>query len=93
MKRRKGLKALLITVLALAVLWLAVVAVDYHRCGSLQEPLFVVAGETADDGGSGLYRGLGYTVRLEVHIDAEYGKVVDAVEMTMFGRVVSASIQ
>ena len=69
-------------------------ATDFIRCGSLKKPLFVVGDPNTlyDDGGSGTYRGLGYTVKVEGGLYAEYGYVVESVEMSVLGKVVSASI-
>lgn len=91
---RKWVRRLVaITLCTLLVLWCGMFITDYVRCGSLKEPIFVVAVDvTADDGGSGTYQGLGYRVEIEKHIDAEYGTCIDSVEMWMFGKVISASI-
>ena len=90
---KKAKKAATIAICALFLLWGAMFTTDYVRCSSLKRPLFVVSAEsTADDGGSGTYRGLGYTVDMEVYIDAEYGLCVSAVEMKVLGKVVAASI-
>ena len=85
-------KKLIVTLLALLALWSAAFAVDCRRCLSLREPIFVLAGETADDGGSGIYYGFGYTVKMEKHIDAEGGAVLDAVELRLLGKTVAAAI-
>lgn len=70
----------------LVLAWLAMFATDYHRCATLQRPEFVVPlGATADDGGSGTYVGLGYTVELEMSIDADGGLGVESVEMRLLG--------
>lgn len=91
--KKKTVKITVITLCTLLVLWCGMFITDYVRCGSLKEPIFVVAvGVTADDGGSGTYQGLGYRVEIEKHIDAEYGTCIDSVEMWMFGKVISASI-
>lgn len=91
--KRKTKKRIAVVLAVLAVLWGAMFATDYVRCASLKEPLFVTAkGVTADDGGSGTYQGLGYTVEVEKCLDAEYGVCVQSVEMRMFGRVIAASI-
>lgn len=91
--KKKSIKIAVIALCTLLILWCAMFFTDYVRCGSLKEPIFVIAaGETADDGGSGTCRGLGYRVEIEKHIDAEYGVCIDSVEMWMFGRVISASI-
>lgn len=91
--KRKTSRMILIIICAAAVLWGAVFITDFTRCNSLREPLFVIAkGVAADDGGSGTYQGLGYTVDIEKYIDPEFGSCVKSVEMKMFGKVISASI-
>ncbi len=91
MKKKTG-KVFLITAGVLLLLWGAMVTTDSIRCSSLKEPIFVVPGITQDDGGSGTYHGIGYEVEIKKHIDPEFGLCVDAVEMKMFGKVISASI-
>ncbi len=89
----KKLRAILIVLGAVLVLWGTVFFVDYSRATSLKAPIFVVsAGVTADDGGSGTYYGLGYTVYVKKSIDPDYGVTVRAVEMRMFGNVIGASV-
>lgn len=75
-----------------AFLWSAVFATDYIRCTKLQDPVFAKATVLADDGGSGTYRGLGYTVEIEKHIDSDCDVVTDSVEMRLFGALVFAAI-
>ncbi len=90
---KKRTKIILISIGVLLVVWFAMFVTDYMRCGSLKEPIFVVSkNTTADDGGSGTYQGLGYSVYVEKNIDAEYGVTLVRVEMSMFGKVVSAAI-
>ncbi len=89
---KKGKKIVITVIAAVLVLWSSMFITDYVRCNNLEEPIFAVASVTADDGGSGTYRGLGYTVELEKHIDAEYGAVTDSVEMRLFGILVFAAI-
>ncbi len=90
---RKAIRITLIVSAAVMILWGAVFVTDFIRCGSLKAPLFVVAaGVTADDGGSGIYRGLGYTVDVEKYIDAQYGVCIRSVEMSVLGKVISASV-
>jgi len=50
----KKLKVLLIIVLSLILLWGVIFAIDYFRCLNLKMPIFVIPGETANDGGSGI---------------------------------------
>lgn len=45
----------------MVLLWLAAGTADFLRASSFERPLFCVPVDTAKDGGSGLYRGLGYS--------------------------------
>ncbi len=76
----------------LVALWGVVFLIDYSRCSQFKEPIFVVAGETADDGGSGTYYGLGYKVKMEKNISAETGPVLVKVEMYMFDKFIVGAI-
>lgn len=89
---KRSAKIALSVMSAAILIWTAAFVVDYSCALNLRKPVFVVAGETADDGGSGAYYGLGYTVNLDVYLDADYGLTVQSVEMRMFGRVIAASI-
>lgn len=79
---------------SLALIWSMMFTTDYIRCSHLMKPVFVVgiADTLADDGGSGMYRGLGYTVTVDGALSAEYGYVVNSVEMSVLGKVVAAAI-
>lgn len=88
------MKKILVVICALLILWGSMFITDFVRCGSLKEPLFVVgvADTPADDGGSGTYVGPGYTVKVQGELTAEFGFVVQSVEMSVLGKVISASI-
>lgn len=73
------------------LLWTAAFVTDYIRVSAFEEPVFVIADETADDG-SGVYHGLGYTVEVEKYADPEFGTVLGSVEMKMFGKVIAAAV-
>lgn len=91
--KKKALKIAVITLCVLLALWFGMFIIDFARCGSLKEPIFVIAADVAaDDGGSRTYQGLGYRVEIEKHIDGQYGICIDSVEMWMFGKVIAASI-
>ena len=81
-------------VFSVAVLGGIMFGVDYHRVSNLEKPLFARGTpETLyDDGGSGTYQGLGYTVELEGQLTAEYGYVIYKAEMFAFGQLVFAAI-
>lgn len=79
-------------VFSVAVLGSIMFCVDYHRSSNLNKPMFAIGIDTADDGGSGTYRGLGYTVKIEGELTAEYGFVVHEVKMYALGQLVFAAI-
>lgn len=54
-------KALCIIAIFLFAGWLSICIVDFVRINSFEKPLFCIATQTADDGGSGRYVGLGYS--------------------------------
>ncbi len=76
----------------LLVLWAAMFITDWRRSANLKMPVFARAAETADDGGSGTYHGIGYKIEVRCHMDADYGRTVDETTMTVFGTVVAAAI-
>ena len=61
MKKRRVI-AILFVVL---VLWCAVVLTDFYRVTRFEKPIFCVLTDSCDDGGSGNYRGLGYSFAIE----------------------------
>ncbi len=91
---KKALKVIISALGIAVVLWLAVFATDCAMTLKLKEPIFAVPlSVTADDGGSGSFRGAGYTVEVEKHLDAEYGTKIVSVEMKLFGKTVAAAIE
>jgi len=93
--KRKLLTFLGCFIFSLALIWSMIFAVDCYRCSHLMKPLFTVGitDTIADDGGSGSYRGLGYTVEVEGYLSAEAGYIAESVKLSMFGKVVAASIR
>lgn len=88
----KSLKVVLKIVIILISLWIIIFAIDFMRCASFKMPIFVVPGETADDGGSGTYYGLGYKVEVKKHISADYGGQLEKIEMYMFNKFITGAI-
>ena len=88
----KGLKVFIGVIIAIIVIWGVVFCVDYVRCANFKMPIFVVAGETADDGGSGTYYGLGYRVEVKKNLSAEYGVQLERIEMYMFNKFITGAI-
>ena len=89
---KKSLKIVISIIAILIVLWGIIFFTDYLRCSNFKEPIFVVAGVTADDGGSGTYYGLGYKVKIEKIISAEHGPTLVRVEMYMFDKFITGAI-
>lgn len=90
-KAKKAVLAVLIVVLSL---WLIVMAVDFSRVYSFEKPLFCIAAETFDDGGSGKYVGLGYSFDLEGNFmpEAEHPGII-GFDAYLFGIRVLSAIQ
>ena len=61
MKKRKIAAMLLI----LIVIWTAVMFTDFYRVTRFEKPIFCVLTDSYDDGGSGKYCGLGYSIAIE----------------------------
>ena len=85
-------KIVIIIFAVLIVLWGVIFFIDYSRCCNFKEPIFVIAGETADDGGSGIYHGLGYKVKMEKTISSKCGSELVKVEMYMFDKFITGAI-
>ena len=94
-RKKQALTALIIIILAVIVLWAATVVVDYWRVRhDFERPLFATASLTADDGGSGTYRGLGYTIELKGNFlpDDEFPGVT-AFRFYLFGSCIAEGIR
>lgn len=89
---KKSVKILIGVIITLILLWGIVFSVDFFRCRNFKMPIFVVAGKTADDGGSGIYYGLGYKVNVEKSISAEYGEQLEKVEMYFLNKFIAGAI-
>ena len=93
MKKRH--KALTIIGLGLVFFWLVAGTVDYYRVYHLFErPIFSFSGDTADDGGSGTYRGLGYAFAIEGNFmpDTEFPGVT-RYEYYLFGDLAQSGVR
>lgn len=88
----KKIKLLITILLSLILLWGIIFGIDYFRCSNFKMPIFVIPGDTADDGGSGTYYGLGYSVEVEKNVSAEYGVQIESVEMYIFDKFVGGAI-
>ena len=70
MKRRKRLVVISIVLAA----WLTLAVTDFYRVTRFEKPVFCILTQSFDDGGSGRYRGLGYSFAIEGNFmpDDEY---------------------
>lgn len=82
----KNKKKKLVLIVAIIV-WLGIFTIDLVRVGNFEKPVFCILVNGADDGGSGTYVGLGYTVDIEGNFvtenEAERG--VTEFDMKLFG--------
>jgi len=63
---KKPRKIIIIFLISLLLIWVFIIVFDFIRVNrKTEKPLFVIGKELMDDGGSGLYKGLGYTVNIE----------------------------
>jgi len=79
-------KAVIVVFVALILVWGIVAAVDFSRVNNLDKPIFCLPAETADDGGSGRYVGLGYWFDIEGSLVAESGQyAISRFDAYLFG--------
>lgn len=85
------LKKIIISIIIIPiVLWLSMFTTDYVRCNQLKTPVFAQCEATADDGGSGTYKGVFYTVEVRKSTDPDFGLKTDYIEMRLFDFMVFA---
>ena len=63
--KKSRAKRILITILAVMVVWLCVGITDFALVHNYRKPFFCIGVDLADDGGSGEYVGLGYSFDIE----------------------------
>lgn len=87
-------KFIKISLIVILVIWCICFITDYIRCGNLESPIFVACKYSYSDGiNVGTCYGLGYTVTIEKDI-VEYPEIkIYSVNMKVFGKTVSASIE
>ena len=89
---KRILKVIIGIIILLIILWGIIFFIDYTKCAKLEMPIFVIARETADDGGSGTYYGLGYKVEVEKNLSAQYGAQITKIEMYIFNKFITGAI-
>ncbi len=63
--KKSRAKRILITILAVMVVWLCVGITDFALVHNYRKPFFCIGVDLADDGGSGNYVGMGYSFDIE----------------------------
>lgn len=61
----KTVKTIFIGFVFIFLIWFAAAATDLLRVNAFEKPIFARLSVTADDGGSGTYKGLGWRIELE----------------------------
>jgi len=61
----KTVKMIFLGFIFIFLIWFAAAATDLLRLNSFELPVFARPVETADDGGSGTYKGFGWRIALE----------------------------
>lgn len=92
MKKKKAKKFFTIMIISLLLIYGCIFTTDYIRVSSFREPVFAVTTQTAVDGISDIYYGLGYKVTTVKWIVPEKGKVLISIEMSVFGKTIAAAI-
>lgn len=54
-----------VAIVTLVIVWMTMFTIDFVRVSQFEKPAFCVLVDGVDDGGSGTYIGLGYTVEIE----------------------------
>lgn len=62
----KTVRNIAVVIVIILVIWAVIITMDYRRvCHGFEKPIFAISKNTADDGGSGIYRGLGYSFEIK----------------------------
>ena len=74
-------------IIIVVLLWCSLFVTDFVRVSQFEKPIFCVLLNGADDGGSGTYVGLGYTVELDGNFMPEDAELrgVTQYDMKLFG--------
>lgn len=91
MKNKKLVKA----IVPIVVVWLTLFVTDFMKVNNFERPIFCVLVNGADDGGSGIYVGLGYSVEIEGNFvtEDEMERGVIQYDMKLLGIRVQAAIR
>jgi hypothetical protein len=88
-------KRILAILLTIVLLWAAVVLSEYRQvCHNFNRPNFTIPIRTVDDGGSGVYAGLGYSFVIKGNFmpEDEFPGVTQA-KFYMFGKLAKEAVR
>lgn len=76
-----------VVIAIVTLVWACIFAIDFVRVGNFEKPAFCILVNGADDGGSGSYVGVGYTVDIEGNFvtEDEVERGVTEFDMKLFG--------
>ncbi len=90
----KYVKRLFLIFIFLFLIWFACAATDLIRVHGFEKPIFARPTVTADDGGSGTYKGLGWRIELEGNFMPEDELPgVTAFEYYLFNDLILAAVR
>lgn len=91
--KRKIIRRLAVAAVVAVIVLAGAGLIDYLRVSAFAKPLFAQAAVTADDGGSGLYQGIGYVdIKGNFMPEDEYPGVT-VWEYYLFGKPIGAGLR
>ena len=91
---RKKTKFILFLTLSVLFLCGVIGVIDYFQVKGFEKPIFSIATNTADDGGSGTYKGLGYSFEIEGNFMPEDEfSAVTYYEYYIFGNLIDTALR
>ena len=82
------------TVIIVVIIWTVIVGFNILRLSNGLMPIITIPCGTADDGGSGIYVGLGYMFEIDVHIHPDHpSPIVDSFNVYIVGFPIYIGIQ
>ena len=86
MKKKTIVKGIIGICIVVVLALITMGVVDYQKTmNNLEKPVFAQVVNGADDGGSGDYIGIGYTIDIHGYLDVEYGYVISSAQFNVFG--------
>ncbi|MGI6348276.1 MAG: hypothetical protein ACOXZ1_03750 [Patescibacteria group bacterium] len=93
--KKNSQKIIILTFIFSIIIWIIIIFIDYNIVFSgFKKPIFTIATETQDDGGSGTYKGLGYSFKINGNFmpDDEFPGITH-VKFYLFGNKIKESLR